>query len=102
MKVNLCVPPGDGDEYWIVSLSQGLYFAKTIVLGEGNYEVRLLNGSGAPGQTRDFMIVAARTGSARDWLQDNLSADEARDGAFDRQSLPDGIETISARVPTTS
>ena len=102
MRVTLCVPPGEGDEYWIVSQSQGLYFAKIIVPDDGNYEVKLLNGSGFPGQTRDFMIVAARTGSARDWLRDNRSADEAGDGTFSRHELPDGITTVSARVPTTS
>jgi len=96
------VPPGDGDEYWIVSLSQGLYFAKTDVSGEGTYPVELLNGSGAPGQRRDFMIVAARTGSARDWLRDNRSADRAGDGTFIRHELPGGIKPVSALVPTTS
>ena len=104
MNVRVCVAAPGNDEYWIVSVSGGNWFAKLEISGrvsEGPYRVRLLNGSGEPGQDRDFVVVAGRTGFARDWLRQNLAADETGE-QFDREDLPAGAETVSERVATTS
>ena len=104
MNVRVCVAAPGNDEYWIVSVSGGNWFAKLEISGrvsEGPYRVRLLNGSGEPGQDRDFVVVAGRTGFARNWLRQNLAADETGE-QFDREDLPAGAETVSERVATTS
>jgi hypothetical protein len=102
VDVHVCVPASDGDEYWIVTHADVGWFAKTQISGTGSYTVRLLHGSGAEGQHRDFVLVAARTSDARDWLRANKAADAADDDSFSRDDLPNGVEWISDRVSSTS
>ena len=101
IDVDICEPARGDDVYWIVSHSQGQWFAKREVHGERTYTVHLLHDSGEPGQRRDFLIVAGRTSSGRQWLRANLAADEA--GApFDRENRPSGVEVVSDPYSSTS
>jgi hypothetical protein len=104
VHVRVCVAASDGDQYWIVSVSGGDFYAKTSISGRvslQHYTVELLNGSGAPGENRDFVVVAARSGSARNRLQQNKDADRNNE-PFDRGELPSGAEEVSERFSTTS
>jgi hypothetical protein len=102
IAVTICERASGDDEYWIVSLSGGQWFAKREVTRSRTYTVELLHGSGRPGQDRDFLIVAGRTSSGRSWLRDNLAADVAGDATFARNDLAGGIEIVSDQVSTTS
>ncbi|SDS87059.1 hypothetical protein SAMN04489716_1844 [Actinoplanes derwentensis] len=102
ITVTICEEASGTDEYWIVSHSQDDWFAKTEIDGAGTYPVRLLNGSGEPGEPRDFAIVAGRTQGGRDWLRDNLTADKNGENGFPRHALHDGVEIISNTFSTTS
>jgi hypothetical protein len=102
ITVTVCERAAPGSQYWIMSLSEGQWFAKRKFTVGDTYVVELLNGSGAPGEHRDFVIVAARTGSARDWLNRNHRADLRDDPEFSRDDLPDDIDEVSEPVPTTS
>jgi hypothetical protein len=102
MTVTICERASGGDEYWIVSVSGGQWFAKREITQSRTYTVELLHGSGEPGQDRDFLIVAGRTSSGRSWLRDNLVADVAGDDGFARDDLAGGIDIVSDRVSTTS
>jgi hypothetical protein len=102
ITVTICEKASGREQYWIVSHSAGAWFAKEEIDSERTYTVDLLNGSGETGEDRDFVIVAGRTGAGRDWLRRNRAADTADDAGFPRDGLPDGVETISDPVSTTS
>lgn len=101
--VEVCVKAPAGTEYWIVSHTDGpQWFAKTPISGRqsARYSLELLNDAGTGG-SRDFVVVAARSPSAQQWLSRNRAADES--GAdFDRTDLAPGIREISARVHSQS
>jgi hypothetical protein len=100
--VTICHAAAGSTEYWIISrvVSDGdvLWFAKTQVSGDrsGPFSFRLYADAASQGD-RDYVVVAARTGDARTWLQNNLDADRTQ-GDFDFNDLHDGIDEISARV----
>ncbi|WP_433830809.1 hypothetical protein ACQP2E_11835 [Actinoplanes sp. CA-015351] len=102
IEVTVCEPASGGDEYWIVSRNdEGLWFAKQLIDERRIYRIQLRHGSGEPGQTREFLIVAGRSSGARSWLQRNLEADIG-DQPFDRADLPGGTDIVSAGVSSTS
>jgi hypothetical protein len=106
IHVRVCVAAPGNTEYWILAISaDGRWYAKRRINGtvsENTYTVDLLHGSGAPGNHRQFLIVAGRTGSARQWLHANRAADLAGDGDFPRDAPPAGIDEVSDRTATTS
>ena len=105
IKVRVCVPAPDEDQYWIVADAAGGWFAKAQIsssVSNRTYTVDLLNGSDEPGQRRHFLVVAGRTSAARKWLRANLDADQSDDATFPRADLPDGIDRVSASVLSTS
>lgn len=100
--MSICEEAPGRDQYWIVSHnSDGNWFAKERVDGERRYTVELRNGSGTRGEQRSFLIVAARSATARRSLRDNLQADIDQT-PFDRTRLPEGTDFVSDAVPTTS
>jgi hypothetical protein len=101
VTVTVCEKATGGAQYWIMSRTEGLWYAKLRIATSGTYTVELLHGAGADGEQRDFLIVAGRTADARTWLTANHLAD-VKDREFTRDSLPDGIDEVSDRVPTES
>ncbi|AEV83583.1 Polycystic kidney disease protein 1-like 3 [Actinoplanes sp. SE50] len=103
VTVRVCVKAG-GDQYWIVTRSEGKWYAKRPVsgaVGRQSYVVHLLHGSGTPGQHRQFSVVAARSPEARQALAANRDAD-IQNADYPRDELPSGVDKISAPCESTS